>query len=470
MRWNDVRRFQQPRGSGALAAVRDLVIAASICAPAFAKAMDTDWTMTARTPLGDPVLINRNQLDRNGAALIAMVDVQSRDHIFLRAIEHLEGETRSPPSDAILRAEAGSASTFFKWWYDTAADRHFAEGVIRMGGALFAGQIEAQLRNPDDMIRIEMLRSILQSQGKVKVAPGALDPLLIDPNPDVQLLAIDVIANDPIRTPLSAKAAREALAKEGDDVASCLGLRLSEGSWSAPEAQSAAWRLLQSMSTNPVQQINHTRTNSLGVGSVPCDLAFVLRVLSPSSEAGRKEVTTRLADFVATHPSMTPSLAMAVEGNPALAAQWFGIFLPYWRGESDRYLAQSQDFPAAVVFPAYQSAPAALERSRLPADAELLLKLATHHAPFDGDLLSRAIDALSRANDMHTQSVSIAAVLADFSTQLDRRGISDSGNHIQPFKALAAHVEDLPTTPRPSCMSGPWSPGSGLTLPTSRKS
>ena len=264
--------------------------------------MDRDWTLTARTPLGDPVVINQNQLDRNGVALIAMVDLPSRDHIFLRAIEHLEGGTRSPPSDAILRAEAGSASPFFKWWYDTAADRPFAERVIRMGGAFFSSQIEAQLRSPDDMIRIEMLRTILQGQGKVKVASSALEPLLSDPNPDVQLLTIDVIANDPLRTPLSAKAARVALAKEGDDVASCLGLRLSERSWSAPDAQGAAWRLLQSMSTNPMSQINHTRTSSLYVASVPCDLTFVLKVLLPSSEAARKDVTTRLADFVGRTP------------------------------------------------------------------------------------------------------------------------------------------------------------------------
>ena len=183
------RRFQEPRGARAWAAARNLIVAAAICAPAFAGAMDKDWTMTGRTPLGDAVLINQNQLDRNGAALIAMVDAPSRDHIFIRAIEHLEGGTRSPPSDAILRADAGSTSAFFKWWYDTAADRPFAERVIRMGGAHFAGQIEAQLRNSDDMIRIEMLRTILQSQGKVKVASGALDSLLSDPSPDVQLLA-----------------------------------------------------------------------------------------------------------------------------------------------------------------------------------------------------------------------------------------------------------------------------------------
>jgi hypothetical protein len=293
------------------------------------------------------------------------------------------------------------------------------------------------------MIRIEMLRNILQSQGKVRVAPSALEPLLIDPNPDVQLLAIDIVANDPVRTSLSARAARAALAKEGDDVASCLGLRLSERSWSAPEAQSAAWRLLQSMSTDPMHQINQARSSSLAAGSVPCDLALVLGVLSSSSEAARKEVATRLADFVATHPSMTPSLAMVVEGNPALAAQWFSLFLPYWRSEADRYLAQSQDFPAAVVFPAYQSATAALGKSALPVDAELLLKVATHHAPFDGDLLSRAIHALSRANDVNARSVSIAAALADFSAQLDRRGIPVSAEQSQAFEALAAHAEEL---------------------------
>ena len=394
--------------------------------------------MTARTPLGDPVLINQNQLDRNGVALIAMIDAPSRDHIFLRAIEHLEGGTRSPPSDAILIADAGSASAFFKWWYDTAADRPFAERVIRMGGALFAGQIEAQLRNPDDMIRIEMLRTVLQSQGKVKVASSALDSLLSDPSPDVQLLAIDVIANDPIRTPLSAKAARVALAKVGDDVASCLGLRLSERTWSAPEAQSAAWRLLQSMSTNPMNQIKHTGTSSLYVAPVQCDLQFVLRVLLPSGEAGRKEVTTRLADFVATHPSMTPRLANEVERDPALSTQWPGMFLPYWRGEADRYLAQGRDFPIGAVFPLYRSAAAALERSRLAADAEQLFKVATHHAPFEGDLLSRAIDALSRAGVLQANSASVATALADFSARSP-----DPGFQTQPFKALAAHVDDL---------------------------
>ena len=185
------------------------------------------------------------------------------------------------------------------------------------------------------------------------------------------------------------------------------------------------------------------------MASVPCDLQFVLRVLLPSSEAGRKEVTTRLADFAATNPSMTPRLAFEVERDPAFAAQWLGIFLPYWRGEADRYLTQSRDFPIGVVFPLYRSATAALERSRLAADAEQLFKVATHHAPFEGDLLSRAIDALSRGGVLHAQSASVATALA----------ISRPEVLILEFKPnRSRHLRHtwtiLPTTPRPSLVSG----------------
>ena len=133
---------------------------------------------------------------------------------------------------------------------------------------------------------------------------------------------------------------------------------------------------------------------------------------------------------------------MEVESDLALAAQWFGVFLPYWRGEADRYLAQGRDFAIGAVFPLYRSAAAALDRSELPADAELLFKVATHHAPFEGDLLGRAIDALNRAGVLHAQSASVAGALSAFSAQVDRQGLPDSGND-RPFKALVAHVDDL---------------------------
>jgi len=424
-------------------ATRALIVALSL--PLLAVASDQDWTMIARTPLGDPVLINRNQLDRNGAVLIRTLDPASRDRIFARAIREFEGDTKAPPSDAILRSEAGASSPFVRWLYDTNADRRFAERVIRMGGERFAASIETQLGHTDPMIRIEMLRIVLQSQGEIRLSPGALEARLKDPIADVQTLALMVLARDPARSPLTAAAARVAFARNKDDVSACLGLQILKDQPPTPESRDGAWRLLGSMATNPMAQINLSSLTGLNVPWQSCNLTTVLQRLTAVTEADRIDGNRKLTEFLATHPTMEAPLASAVDANPALGAEWSAVFLPYWRRQVSAYLATADAAPIGVLFPRYLSVASALEGSRSSDDAALLLRLATHQAPYDGQLLRRAIEALATSGGLRGQGVAVTSALTQFIAQRARTNGELTTDDADVIKALSNHAADLAT-------------------------
>ena len=423
-------------GIGSLVLALMIAVSASL---SIARSGSSDaWAMTLKTPLGDPVFINYNQLDRNGSVLIPTLDEPSRKQLFHQAIRALEGGTRVPPTNRILEVEMGSASDFYKWYYDQAADRRFADQVIRSGGRFFADSINRELGNPDPMIRIELMRIVIQ--GKVQVSDETLGRLLTDSRREIQFLALTVIAGRPGQSALSAAATRMAFARSDADEFSCLGLRLSEPHWSDAAPQRAAWALLSSMATHG---IDYRLARELNVYPASCDVRLVLRVLVPSSEEARKETLARLSEFVASNQSFTRILASTVAMDPAFSTYWTPVFVPYWRSQVSRYLGNEQNFPIGVLFPEYRIAADALARIPSVEDAQLLLRLATHHSPFAGDVLARSIEAFAATDSLGAHSYPIVDALTRFSEQLKASHGSASDINADAFNAFAAHVAAL---------------------------
>jgi hypothetical protein len=134
-----------------------------------------------------------------------------------------------------------------------------------------------------------------------------------------------------------------------------------------------------------------------------------------------------------------------VDANPVLRAGWSAVFLPYWRREVSGYLAKADAAPIGVLFPGYLSAASALERSRSSDDAALLLRLATRHAPYDGELLRRAIEALVTSGELPRQSPAVTSALAQFIAQRERTNGTLATDDADVIKVLSSHAADLAT-------------------------
>lgn len=428
--------------------VLGLMIATS--SPSIAQIRSSDsWTMVLTTPLGDPVFINYNQLERNGSTLIPTLDESSVAKLFQQAIHALAGGTTSPPPSRILEVETGTASDFMKWYWDQAADRRFAERVIRSGGKRFADLISGELKNPDPMIRIELLRIALRE--RIPVNEETLGALVADPETEVQFLALTFLAGRAGASTSSAAAARLASARPDSDEYACLGLRLGESHGYDPEAQRAAWALLSSMAT---RGIDYRLARELDVRSVSCDARFVLRSLAPATDRARAETLRRLSGFVAANGAFAGTLAWTVAQDPVLSSYWTAAFVPYWRAEVARYLGNPQPLSIELVFPQYRMAAEALAKQPSVEDAQLLLRMALHRSPISGEMLSKSIEACAASNSFDTHADEILDALARYAAQLESSHGVTPDDDPDAFSTLLEHVAEL--KPRVNVAEAIW--------------